>query len=128
MTEQDIEEAIRNTFGDTSGAPQADPNDFQPQGNYTPPNDTISPQLNSAQTYLSSQYGIFSNLVPNLSAFQGLGSLYSFTLNCSGLGLGTVTIDLSPYASQIQIVREATLVILSLVLVIKFIKHAGPTI
>jgi hypothetical protein len=128
LTEKDIETAIRNTFGDTTGAPQANSSDFQPQGNYSPPPDEITDGLNSAQTYLSSQYGIFAKMVPDLSAFSGLGRQYTFTIDCSGLSLGVANINLTPYESQMEMVRTAILVMLSLVLAIKFLKHCGPSI
>jgi hypothetical protein len=67
-------------------------------------------------------------LVPDLSAFTSIGTLYSFELNLTGLRLGTITIDLSPYQSQISFVRGVVLAMMGLIFVIKFIKHIGPSI
>jgi hypothetical protein len=88
----------------------------------------VSGGLDAAQTYLSSQYGIFGKMVPDLSAFSGLGRQYTFTIDCTGLRLGVATIDLTPYKDQMELLRTAILVILGLVLAIKFLKHCGPSI
>jgi len=61
-------------------------------------------------------------LVPDLS------SLYSFQLNLTGFRLGIVTIDLSPFQSQIAFVRGIVLAMMGLIFVVKFIKHIGPSI
>jgi len=65
---------------------------------------------------------------PDLSAFTSIGTLYSFQLNLTGLGLGTITIDLSPFQTQIAFVRGIVLAMLGLIFVITFIKHIGPSI
>jgi len=128
LTEADIETAIRNTFGDTDGAPSPSQNDFTPQGNYTPPPDSITPGVSAASSTLQSDFANLYGLVPDLSAFTAIGTLYSFQLNLSGLGLGLITIDLSPFQSQIAFVRALVLAIMGLIFVIKFIKHIGPSI
>ena len=77
---------------------------------------------------MQSDFGNMYGLVPDLSAFTSIGTLYSFQLNLTGLRLGTVTIDLSPFQTQIAFVRGLVLAMMGLIFVIKFIKHIGPSI
>jgi hypothetical protein len=127
-TEQEMEAAIQATFGNTSGAPVASSNDFQPTGTYTPAPDNTTAGLDSARNGLDGNLSTFTNMVPDLSGFSGLGTQYSFAIDCSGLGFGVVSLDFSPYQSGIQLIRALVLGMTALVLVIKFIKHMGPTL
>jgi hypothetical protein len=128
LTEGQMEQAIENTFGNTTGAPQASSNDFQPSGTYTPPPDNTTAGLQSARDNLDGNVSMFQAMVPDLSGFQSIGTQYTFSIDCSGLGLGMATIDLSPYATAIGIVRGLCEAMIGLVLIIKFIKHLGPTL
>ena len=127
-TEQEMEAAIQATFGNTAGAPTANANDFQPQGNYTPAPDNTTAGLDSARSNLDGNLSTFTNMVPDLSGFGGIGTQYSFQVDCSGFGFGTVSLDFSPYQSGIQLIRALVLGMTGLILVIKFIKHMGPTL
>lgn len=71
---------------------------------------------------------MFQAMVPDLSPFESIGYQYSFQIDFTGLGLGIQTIDLSPYSEGISVVRTLVLVMLALVLIIKFIKHLGPSL
>ena len=123
-----MEAAIQATFGNTAGAPTANSNDFQPQGNYTPAPDNTTAGLDSARSNLDGNLSTFTNMVPDLSGFGGIGTQYSFQVDCSGFGFGTVSLDFSPYQSGIQLIRALVLGMTGLILVIKFIKHMGPTL
>jgi hypothetical protein len=127
-TEQEMEAAIQATFGNTAGAPVANSNDFQPQGSYSPPPDEVSAGLDSARGNIDGDTSIFQGLMPDLSGFQSIGTQYTFTLDFTALGLGNQTIDLTPYSGGISLLRGLTLGMVGLVLVIKFIKHLGPTL
>ncbi len=123
-----MEAAIQATFGNTAGAPVANSNDFQPQGSYSPPPDEVSAGLDSARGNIDGDTSIFQGLMPDLSGFQSIGTQYTFTLDFTALGLGNQTIDLTPYSGGISLLRGLTLGLVGLVLVIKFIKHLGPTL
>jgi hypothetical protein len=123
-----MEQAIENTFGNTTGAPQASSNDFQPTGDYSPSPDNVSAGLDSARGSIDGETSLFQSLMPDLSGFQSIGTQYTFQLDFSGLGLGVQTVDLTPFSGGIQLLRALTLGMVSLVLVIKFIKHLGPTL
>jgi hypothetical protein len=126
LTEKDIETAIRNTFGDTTGAPQANQNDFSYTDDLTIPADTTSPALASVATQLSSVQNVFGGLAPDWRGlFSGLGNRYTFTLDFSGFGLGVVTINLQPYATGIAWVRGLILASITIIIVIKLAKHVG---
>jgi hypothetical protein len=127
-TEQEMEAAIQATFGNTAGAPSANANDFQPQGNYTPAPDNTTPGLDSARSNLDGNLSTFTNMVPDLTGFSGIGTQYSFQVDCSGFGFGMISLDFSPYQSGIQLIRALVLGMTGLILVIKFIKHMGPTL
>jgi hypothetical protein len=126
LTEQDIETAIRNTFGDTTGAPQANQSDFSYTDDLTIPQDTTSPQLASVSTQLAGIQNVFGGLAPDWrSLVSGLSPLYAFTLDFTGFGLGIVTIDLSPFATGIAWVRSLILASITMIIVIKLAKHVG---
>jgi len=82
--------------------------------------------LASVSTQLAGIQNVFGGLAPDWrSLVSGLTPLYSFTMDFSGLGLGVITINLSPFATGISWVRALILASITMIVVIKLAKHVG---
>jgi len=82
--------------------------------------------LASVSTQLAGIQNVFGGLAPDWrSLVSGLTPLYSFTMDFSGLGLGVITINLSPFSTCISWVRALILASITMIVVIKLAKHVG---